>query len=214
MRLILGMAAALQLGEARSKGEAVARATGAELAESAPPGSGLREPVDEMACITENLVIPLGAQPSRWGEEEFQWVLEQFMQKPPAVLATGGGAGFTAEFPFEGWTSLMEGAGDLQHPDYGSGLTLRQSFPGAANSTIDGVLLALAMNELELNRSPPGYGLGSWVWQQDALRFRSFLPNVLHRNGLLVNCYFAGGARAVAAPHLISQAAELVPMLR
>ena len=43
-----------------------------------------------------------------------------------------------------------------------------------------------------------GYGLGSYVYADGTIHFTAFIPNALHKPGLLANLYFSCAARAQA----------------
>lgn len=196
MNPMISLASALQIGEARMLGPGLASALGAEFSVSGPPNSSLRDTPDELADLIPNLVVPMGQQSSQWLLEDFSGLVEQYMNQPPAVLATPGEAGFTVEFPYGEMTSLCQVKADVEHPRYGSGLFLLQSFPVSYESEVDGIKLALLLNEIELSEEPFGYGFGSFVYKNDTLNFTSFFPNAMFRPGLLPNIYFTCGRRA------------------
>jgi hypothetical protein len=200
MRPIISVAAGLQIGEARLIGPELARHSGAEEALSGHPRSGFRPSPDEMAGLIDVLIAPMGRRPSNWSPEEFNSVVEQHMQRPPAMLATAGGPGLTVEFPFGEGSSLCRLVADQRHPRLGNGLLLLQSFPSAKMAVSDGVRLALSLNQAELMEQPFGYGFGSYSYRADMLHFSCFFPNAMYRPGLLPNLYYtcASRARAVA----------------
>jgi hypothetical protein len=200
MRPIISVAAGLQIGEARLIGSELARHMGAEEALSGHPKSGLRPAPDEMAGLIDVLIAPMGRQQSKWSPAEFDSVVRQHMQQPPARLATAGGPGLTVEFPFGERSSLCRMVADQSHPRLGNGLLLLQSFPIENSATSDGIKLALSMNHTELVEQPFGYGFGSYSYRDGMLHFSCFLPNAMYRGGLLPNLYFtcASRARAVA----------------
>ena len=196
MSRVFSMACVLQIAEARIMGDTVAKHLGAEAAESGHPQNGLRPAPDELAEAVANLVAPLGREPCKWIEREFETAVEQCMQQQPSLGATSGGLGFTVEFPYGNSTSLFQGMGDQPHPRYGNGLFLLQSFPVVNMSDVDGIRLALSLNATELTEKTFGYGFGSYCFRDRTIHFTSFLPNAVYRPGLLPNIYFAGAARA------------------
>jgi hypothetical protein len=163
---------------------------------SGSPRHGLRPEPDEIAEIIDILIAPRGRQPSRWSPEEFQDAVDRFMNQPPALLGSAGGAGFTVEFPYGNQSSLCQAVADQPHPRYGNGLFLLQSFPVKVASDTDGVKLALSMNAIELTERPFGYGFGSYAYRDSTLNFTSFFPNALYRPGMLPNIYFSCAQRA------------------
>ena len=196
MNPLISVAAVLQIGEARIIASGLAKALNAEEALSGPPHHGLRPEPDEMAEMIATLIAPRGRQPSRWSPAEFQDAVDRFMNQPPALLASAGGAGFTVEFPYGDQSSLCQAMADQPHPRYGNGLFLLQSFPVKATSDTDGVKLALSMNRIELTDRPFGYGFGSYAYRDSTLHFTSFFPNALYRPGMLPNIYFSCAQRA------------------
>lgn len=200
MNPLISVAASLQIGEARIVGPALAEAIEAEEAQTGHPQNGLRHTPDEMAEIIPRLLAPMGQQPSRWRPAEFESAVDLCMKKPPALLASAGGAGFTVEFPFGDQSSLCRVMADQPHPRYGNGLLLLQSFPVKKQSDTEGARLALSMNRSELTEKPFGYGFGSYAFRSDVLHFTTFFPNAVHRPNLLPNIYFscAGRAREMA----------------
>lgn len=196
MNPLISVAAALQISEARALGPGLARALGAEVATSTHPSSGVRPEADEIAGLAELLFVPIGQGPSRWSETEFLEAVNQHMQGPPALLATGGGAGATVEFPFGDSSALCQMLADQRHPVYGSGLLVLESYPVSPPSVAEGVLVALELNDVEMRADGPfGYGFGSYSFK-DTLRFASFYPNAMYKPGLLPNLYYASAGRA------------------
>lgn len=198
MRPMISMAAALQVSEAIALGHTLADVLSADEYKSVHPRSGLRNTPDEIAGIVSSLVQPLGQQPCKWQPREFKDAVNQYMQGPPSLMANAGGAGFTAEFPYDGISSLCQVKGDQPHPRYGNGLFLLQTFPLRGYSDLDGIQLALSLNTEELAQKPTGYGFGSYAFRDGSIYFTSFFPNAMYRPGLLPNIYFTCAARAQA----------------
>lgn len=119
-----------------------------------------------------------------------------YMQRPPSIGGSGGGLGFTVEFPYGDQSSLCQAMGNQPHPRYGNGLLVLQSFPFAAHSDADGAKLALSLNAAELASKPSGYGFGSYAYRDDTIHFASFFPNATYKPGFLPNIYFASAQRA------------------
>ncbi|HPY24012.1 MAG: hypothetical protein E6Q56_03715 [Mycobacterium sp.] len=188
MRYLLGAAAVTQLAEARLLAPVVAEAVGARPATSDHPESGPRTVPDEMS-FGASVLAESGDQPSAWSIEEF-------------VDLAGSGAGsadgqvLTAEFPFGKQTSTCRIAGDQPHPLYGNGLLVLQRFPIAISSEAEGIRLALSLNAASLTREQIGYGLGSYAYSEAAVYFSGFIPNALHKPGLLRSLYSSCAARA------------------
>jgi hypothetical protein len=72
----------------------------------------------------------------------------------------------------------------------------RRQFRAGDLSEEEGIRLALSLNTDELTKSPAGYGFGSYCYHEGCIHFTCFLPNAVHRQGLLPNFYYAGASRA------------------
>lgn len=196
IRFLLAAAAVIQLAEARVMAPVLAQSTGALTATSAHPEAGPRAVPDQMA-FAASVFTELGAAPSAWTEAEFRGL------PSPAVVGEGG---VSVEFPFGERTSLCRLLTDQPHPLYGNGLLVLQSFPvdlrrasgESADSETEGIKLALSLNAADLTHRLTGYGFGSYVWSDGAIHFTAFLPNALHKPGLLPNLYSSCAARAQA----------------
>lgn len=195
IRFLLAAAAVIQLAEARVMAPVLAQSTGALTATSAHPESGARAVPDQMA-FAANVFAELGEAPSAWTQAEFGAL------PSPAVI---GEAGVSVEFPFGDRTSLCRLLTDQPHPLYGNGLLVLQSFPVGAqplgestDSDTEGIKLALSLNAADLAHRLTGYGFGSYVWSDGMIHFTAFLPNALHKPGLLPTLYSSCAARAQA----------------
>lgn len=196
MRFLLAAAAVTQLAEARVVAPVLAQSIGALPATSDHPESGTRTVPDRMAFAAERFV-ELGEAPCAWTEAEFRDVAARHMGglRTPAVV---GPEGITVEFPFGEHTSVCRILADQPHPLYGNGLLLLQSFPVGAASEPEGVKLALSLNAADLTHRLSGYGFGSYVYADGTVHFTTFVPNALHRAGLLGNLYSSCAARGHA----------------
>jgi hypothetical protein len=193
---LISVAAVLQIGEARIMAPELARLLAAEEAISGHPQNGVRTDPDEMAEVIASLIAPIGQQPCKWQEEEFQDTVDRYMRQPPSLGGSHGGLGFTVEFPYGDTSSLCQVMGDRPHPRYQNGLFLLQSFPVENLSDAAGARLALSLNAKELAQKPSSYGFGSYCYRNNMIHFTSFLPNAAYRVGLLPNIYFASAQRA------------------
>jgi len=202
MNPLISVAAVLQIDQARVMSALMPGSLNAQEATSGHPENGMRPDPDEMAELVETLIAPMGQEPCRWTTQEFQSVVDEYMQKPPSLMGNAGDLGFTVEFPFGEESSLFVGKGDQPHPRYGNGLFMLQSFrwgelPDASVDELQsGARMALLLNSRELSIQPDGYGFGSWAFRNDRLHFTSFIPNVAYRPGLLPSIYFAAAQRA------------------
>jgi hypothetical protein len=206
MSALISLASVLQIAEARIMAAELAKVFGAESAESGHPDNGKRPVPDELAEIVANLIAPVGRQPCGWLQQEFEEVVNDYMQRPPCLLTTNGELSFTAEFPFGEESSLFRGTGRDPHPRYGNGLLLIQSFAASDLSQEEGVRLVLSLNAGKLTKNPAGYGFGSYCYDEGCIHFASFLPNAAYRQGLLPNFYYAAASRAYQMSKVLKNA--------
>lgn len=196
MRPLIGLAAMLQVLEARKAGPLLAEALGAEEAWSAPQGKPVRETPDELVEGVPLMILASALTGSRWKGPELKQLGRREASARPALLATGDERSLTVEFPFGDESSLCQFGADVSHPEYGPGLLIVQTFPVMTRDEAEGIRLALAMNERELIRQPWGYGYGSYSHREGFLNFSCFLPALAHRPGMLVALYHACAVRA------------------
>ena len=189
VRYLLGAAAVTQLGETRMLAPLLAEAVGARTATSAHPEGGPRAVPDQMAYAA-GVFVTSGDHACAWTEAEFRAIAEG----DPAARAAG--LAVSVEFPFGEQSAQCRIVGDQPHPLYGNGLLVLQEFPITAPSQADGVRLALSLNAADLTKRVTGYGLGSYAYVDDAIHFSGFVPNALHRAGLLANLAASCAARA------------------
>lgn len=189
-------AALLQIDLVRALATEMAVLLKAEEAISGHPKNGERPEPDEMVDAIPTVVAVMGEQPCRCPVKEFASAVEQYMQQPPAIEATADGMGFKVIFPCSDGFSVFLVRGDYPHPRYGSGLFCLQSFPVSGLSDVEGAMLALFLNVLELVDKPTGYGFGSYAYYDSKLHFTSFFINSLVTSGLLHNLYYTSAERA------------------
>ena len=154
--------------------------------------------VAELAGVIAGILEETGDAESAWKASEFESALNQYMQGPPALMASGGGAGLTVEFPYGEFSSLCQFKGDEAHPIIGKGLLIKQTFPFHNLEENKTTNAALEMNRGELSKRPAGYGFGSYRHDGSCLHFTCFIPNAAYRAGFLPNLYFACAGRAQA----------------
>lgn len=202
MSAVIGSAAVTQIAEARVLGPDLATGVGAQPALSSHPRHGPRPEPDDMVYAV-GVFVGEGKAPCQWPTAHFEAAVDDFMRQPPSIMASGGGQGFTVEFPYGAKTSLCQVIGTQPHPLYGNGLLILQRFPYPVPSPEKGIELALSLNAAELTGNVTGYGFGSYVYDTvmndtGMICFTGFVPNALHRQIALPNLYFACAARARA----------------
>lgn len=198
MRHLLAAAAVTQLADARLLAPVLAEAAGALRADSDHPQSGRRTEPDEMS-FAAGVFVRSGEQPSAWTAEEFAAAAARCTGQTSAVAAASDPHGLTVTFGHGETTSTCRMRSDQPHPVYGAGLLVLQSFPVDVAAESDGVRLALSLNAADLTAELTGYGLGSYAYSDGMMHFTTFIPNALHKNGLLNNLMSSCSARVQGA---------------
>jgi hypothetical protein len=182
--------------------------------QSSHPSRGQRPLQDDMLNLIETHYRPAGASQSRWiGSAEFAEA--QKVLTRGGVLANAGTTGLSAEVAFDQDTALITARTDTPHPQLGHGLFLMLQLPKSSHEA------AVAALAAELNRAEAGlftraHFIGSWcagpVGDHFLPTFVCFIPNALHRPGLITHllpvmvirarwaAYFFGN-RALGAHH-------------
>lgn len=191
MRYLLAAAAVTQLAEARLLAPVLAAATAALPAISEHPEGGLRERPAEMASAAA-VFVDAGERPCSWPQAEFDEVATGHL----AGRATVEPGGLNAEFSFGDRTAQFRIRADQPHPLYGNGLLCVLSYPLSDVEPAEGIRLALSLNAADLTRESPGYGIGSYSYDDGEIHFSGFVPNALYRPGLLPNLCSSAAARA------------------
>ena len=78
----IGMAAVLQIGEARMLAPRLATQLGAEVSLSGHPDHGMRARPDETATSSSLSIIPTGSGPAVSGAEEFEKTIREYLAEP------------------------------------------------------------------------------------------------------------------------------------
>ena len=202
----IGMAAVLQIGEARMLAPQLTTQVGAEVLLSGHPDHGMRARPDEMADVIESLIIPTGSGPAVWGAEEFEKTVKEYLAEPVKIVATPDGDGFIVEVPLGDTSSRCQVLPGASHPLYRNGLLIMQQLPLAPPTEPEGVRLALTLNDIELAHEPLGYGFGSYAWVDGWICFISFFPNAVYRPGMLPNLVASCAQRARSLPTILARA--------
>jgi hypothetical protein len=203
---LLGMAAVLQIWEARMWAPRLAASLGAETLISGHPDRGVRAQPDEMAGAVESLVVPTGRDASVWADAELAAAAQGLEDEPGVLSASFEPDGLTVDVAFGDVPSRCQVLNGAKHPFYGSGLLVLQALPLAPQTEPEGAGLALAFNGIELASEPLGYGFGSYAWRDQRMYFISFLPNALYRVGLLPNLVASCAQRGRSLHSILSQA--------
>lgn len=199
INILLNVAAALQIYEARKLGGNFCD-FGMENSVSGHPQNGIRKKREEITTRIPSLIRPTGQLPSRWRDYEFQKVADFMNFIPPTLMASAGGPGLSAEFPFDTFSSLCTMVAYQPHPLYGNGLLVTHRFPvsGKKKDREKWILKALSLNEPVVSPLPAGYGFGSYLFEDGMIVHAAFFPNIIYGPGLLQNLFFSSGARGMA----------------
>lgn len=199
MNILLSIAAAMQIHEAQRLGDKFGDFS-LENAVSGHPENGIREGWDNISDLLPAFISAQGREPSRWTAPEFQHAADLLGNIPPVLLATAGGPGLSAEFPFGTFSSLCRMSADEPHPFYGNGLLITHFFPvsGKKGEEERWIRKALSLNMPLLGSDPAGYGFGSYTYSDGMIVHAAFYPNTLYSPGLLLNLLLSCGARGMA----------------
>lgn len=220
---LLTTAAVLQNTAAHSRAHALAEACGGTAAASNHPTNGVRPEMDDILNVPEQVVVPAGAEPSR-----FEGALSEGLAKFAADMGwygTSDATGIVVEVPYTGSrpafiqdpqapgaaleTALVRTFTDQPHPQFGNGSLLVTQLP-AAPGPDRSIALANQLNAAEAAggmTAPPL--LGAWcpdVLSKDGngLAFCSFMPNILAGPMVLENQILYQGTRAQFARSVLS----------
>ena len=211
---MLAMAAVLQNTAAHSRAHAVADACGGKPAASSHPVSGKRPAMDDILNVPERLIIPAGAESSRF-TGPFSEGLGVFAASM-GWFGTSDATGMTCEVPYTGSrplvlqeygapdtaveTALVRIFTDVPHPEAGNGALIVMQLPVDPGSDA-APALANELNAIEAKGDLSAPLLGAWCpdvlsKNGNGLAFCCFLPNLIARPGLLENQIVYQAARA------------------
>src|SRR2546428_4733092 len=126
--------AAMQVTDAHIKASFFAEMLKGRQALSAHPTSGPRMDYGhDCLDIIEHLIVPHGKEPSAWAGPDMLDTLA--LLERYSMIATGDEKGLVAEFPYQGFSSLLTFDTDRVHPQVGFDLTRSSKSP--ANGSRD-----------------------------------------------------------------------------
>lgn len=190
----LSIAMVIQQHEVLKNAEQLAQLTHSEPLYYVHPVNGMREDVDEVLKVYDDLIIPFGERPCKCTDEEMKEVSDRYMQGFPCVLTNQGNNHITTELPLGEETSLLEFDAKECHVDYGTGLNVIQTFFKPRNED-EGIRLANYHN-WQLSKALRSYGMGSFVYRNGLLVYRLFVPNFAYEKGLLLNLFLSSVIKA------------------
>ena len=191
-----------QLCVAEAEADYLADKCAGEVAVRSHPQSGYREQADDMLNIVDALFAVKGHEPSPYADEfQFEGVAD-FAKRTDRIATLGGsGEGIALESSFDNYTAISILTSTSKHRLLGSGLSACLCLPTLITPE-DGHRIAAMLNRLERNSGPfGGQGhIGAWCVDQTpsggiAVTYRSFLPNLVYMNGLIMDAAMACATR-------------------
>ena len=173
---VLATAAALQVVSSHARAHRLGQLLGAEVALAVHPERGERPDMDPVFAIPSQVVVPAGR-----GRSAFAGAHRRELEEDMAELGLGSdhGAALRATVPWgrTGEQAAIEADCDAHHPQLGAGARIVLDPPRTAAPTAD-------RSGIERGAGPDVSLLGAWG--PDG-RFRTFVPNLLARPGILTN---------------------------
>lgn len=197
---IFGMYAIGQLCFAETEADYLANRCRGSVAVCAHPQSGLRQVADDMLNAVDEVYAPAGLETSRYRNEfEFDAVADAAKQSAFAATLGGTADGIALECSFDDYTAIAIVSSDAKHRRLGAGLSVRLQLPMSISDQ-DGARIAAALNRYERDDAPEPHHAGAWCVDLSpvgnrAVTYRSFLPNWMYRNGLILDVSTACVAR-------------------
>lgn len=170
----------------------IAQLLGAEPDTSVGP-SETHAPLDEIFGVLGQVYIPIGKQPSRWGDcDEFEKFAETW-GRSDSCFGTGDPAGLTLETPFGDDSALVRLMTDQAHPQLGNGLLVTLQLPMLGDEK-EIVKLTNELNYMEAIMWTGFPLLGCWhsreLGEQAVAAFSLFVPNALYQPMIATNAAF------------------------
>ena len=166
------------------------------------PTNGIRHTPDEMLSIVDELIAVKGEDSSSYSNAfEFEAVAD-YVKLTDLVATIGGTAdGIALESSFDNYTAIAILRSSLKHRLLGTGLSTKIRLP-IEISPGEGHRIASMMNIKERDSGPiGGQGhTGAWCVDRSALghetvTYSSFLPNLVYRDGLIMDTAMESDAR-------------------
>lgn len=214
------LVAGLQVSYAHMKaGGASHLFDGSEPDTSPHPGNGFRQKSDEILGVIDQAIIPESDNAEPIGVGEFRQAADCLSQQ---MLATCGGGGMTAEFPFSGdepailrfgkgmgvVTALFRAFSRKRHSLLGKGLLTTLQLPVSLDRE-EGLRISAGLNLLESVEWARCHMNGAWrIDSQDCLSFVSFLPIMSHEKGLLLNLAISNYIRSGWAAGILNAGSD------
>ncbi len=186
--------AAIQATDAQIRGPLLAQMLRGQATATAHPSSGSRPEHDDTLNVIEQVVVPAGAQPSRWIGQPMLEALD--LMKHHSLIAMGDEEGVAAEFPWEDSSCLLELNPAFAHPRLGNCLHVTLKLPDKGTRD-EMFVLTNSLNFLEALPETLTDFEGAWcISPSEAVTFSAVYPNLLFQPGLSLNIALRMGARA------------------
>jgi hypothetical protein len=191
-----------QLCFAEAEADYLADKCQGQVALRAHPTFGYREQPDDMLNVVDDLIAPKGQEPSRYRNAfEFEGVAEASRRSERVATLGGSAEGIALECSYDDYTAISILNPTYGHRLLGAGLSSCIRLPMSI-SPEDGYRIAGMLNRREKSAGPiGGQGhLGAWCVDNaptggDVVTYRSFLPNLVYMNGLIMDTSMACVAR-------------------
>jgi len=187
---IFSLASIIQATEVEDKGDDLAMFLELQSDKSIHPHSGIRNDVDGMLNVVDQVIIPEGEKPFHTiGEFEFRRTAD--ILNSQNLISTASETGLSAYLPFGDDSAMLLVDTEHEHPELGKGLLIRLFLPPEKILPVDGPFV-MDLNSMEQNAFPSGHFLGSWCLGpvgenvQTAV-YVTFIPAIVCSPGILFN---------------------------
>ena len=221
MANLVAAAAVIQNSAAHSRAHALADTCGGVPAASDHPVMGFRPEMDDVLNVPEQVVVPMGAEPSRFAGPGMAKVVDFLTHVGIAGSSDETEVRFSLPFCDHDTEMALIAAGknppmshgqilaDVPHPQVGNG-ALTLMWPPSHPDFENPAALANALNHAEAHCESGVPLLGAWRPDPTAedgtgLAFCSFLPNLVARPGLIANQVLYLRRRSAFAAHWLWQ---------
>jgi hypothetical protein len=196
-----------QLCLAEAEADYLADKCGGTVARRKHPVSGYRDQPDDMLNVADDVIAPEGQEPSLYSNAfEFEAVADAVKRSERVATLGSSADGIALECSFDDYTAISILSSTYKHRLLGAGLSACLHLPISITPE-DGHRIAAMLNRRERDSGPVGGQghIGAWCVDQgpagggDAVTYRSFLPNLIYRNGLIMDTSLACIARMLWA---------------
>jgi len=154
--------------------------------------SGQRLQPDDMLNAVDAKLALQGIEPCRFKNAfEFESVAEVAMRSENVASLGGSANGLALECSFDDYTAIAILSPNERHRRLGNGLSVRLQLPTPI-TPVEGYRIAATLNRHERDDGPITTHTGAWCldvgpMKNLAVTYRSFLPNILYLDGLIMD---------------------------